>query len=545
MRLKFWLLLCCSVLAGGCFTTAISQTTTSNLKANSSVEAWIKKRVANEDVANPTSDFPDESQRVIGVPFLFDLLIKQAKTRTNSSVIVWISNVTVVGEMNLTYQQIPYDLRLEDCHFLDNIDFADSHFGKNFSVSGSTFEKFVGFKGITVEGDFDGTNCHFNNLSHDPNQGVSFQYMKIGRSLALERAEFNEDVTFLRSTVTKVFAAEGAKFLGNHASFESINIEGAFQIRKSEVNAAINFLSARTGVFEAEETHFNGIASFQSLTVNGNAFFDRSVFAQQANFYDLKVVGNVQLNGATFANALSFARATIGGNFVLSGVIALSTFSKDLSVVKVDNLIFESNSIAGPYSLNGITYRLLFAPTDEFLRFVDNAEYQTGYSDVYQNLENYYRQRQNIDAAKAVHMAWKHRERTILGKCTLCLDRRSRLWAHPFRYIFNCLHFLATGYGQYREVALGWSAVFIVIGYFVFRKKEWMEFLGTEDKRQRRYHPVWYSIALFLPIVSLFDRQNWFPKANRKKSRYYLRIHILLGYFLIPIGLAALAGLIN
>ena len=74
-----------------------------------------------------------------------------------------------------------------------------------------------------------------------------------------------------------------------------------------------------------------------------------------------------------------------------------------------------------------------------------------------------------------------------------------------------------------------------------------METQSVNDaaKYKGRYHPVWYSLATFLPIVSLPDASIWEPRQDRKLARFYLRLHIIFGYLLIPIGLAAWTGIIK
>lgn len=59
------------------------------------------------------------------------------------------------------------------------------------------------------------------------------------------------------------------------------------------------------------------------------------------------------------------------------------------------------------------------------------------------------------------------------------------------------------------------------------------------------YNPFWYSLALFLPISGLDDAKVWGPRRERKKTRLYMRLHSLLGYLLIPIGIAAWTGIIK
>ena len=211
--------------------------------------------------------------------------------------------------------------------------------------------------------------------------------------------------------------------------------------------------------------------------------------------------------------------------------------------MKADNLILQGNTIAPPYSLNGMSYRLLFANQEELLRFLDGAQYSGGYSDGYKNLETYFQRQGNFEGAKEVHVAWKKRERSALGSCTLCLSRSSRLFAHPIQYLSNWVFYLTTAYGQHLELALIWSVGFIVAGYFVFRRRKWMDPTNKAGATPQKYEPLWYSIALFLPVVNLRDKDNWTPKSPSR--RIYMRFHIIFGYLLIPIGLAAWTGIIK
>jgi hypothetical protein len=59
------------------------------------------------------------------------------------------------------------------------------------------------------------------------------------------------------------------------------------------------------------------------------------------------------------------------------------------------------------------------------------------------------------------------------------------------------------------------------------------------------YNPVWYSLDLFISIVDLRMAEDWEPKPERQWARVYMRIHIILGWILIPIGLLALTGVIR
>ena len=84
-------------------------------------------------------------------------------------------------------------------------------------------------------------------------------------------------------------------------------------------------------------------------------------------------------------------------------------------------------------------------------------------------------------------------------------------------------------------------------GAVTFRREIGMETQKPEDgpRYAGRYHPIWYSLARFLPFVSLEDAKIWTPKVHRRFARLYMRLHIILGYLLIPIGIAAWTGIIK
>ena len=59
------------------------------------------------------------------------------------------------------------------------------------------------------------------------------------------------------------------------------------------------------------------------------------------------------------------------------------------------------------------------------------------------------------------------------------------------------------------------------------------------------YSPAWYSFGLFLPVVDLEMSKVWRPRNDRRWARHYMRLHILLGWILVPLFAAGLAGLVK
>jgi hypothetical protein len=54
-----------------------------------------------------------------------------------------------------------------------------------------------------------------------------------------------------------------------------------------------------------------------------------------------------------------------------------------------------------------------------------------------------------------------------------------------------------------------------------------------------------FSLDLFLPIANLQVANLWVPKKDRRFARNYVHIHKILGALLVPIGLAAVTGIIK
>jgi hypothetical protein len=78
----------------------------------------------------------------------------------------------------------------------------------------------------------------------------------------------------------------------------------------------------------------------------------------------------------------------------------------------------------------------------------------------------------------------------------------------------------------------------------VFRKKNmqvtkaWKESL--EDNRALYYHSSWYSLDTFLPFIDLQTAKFW--TLGSKRAWIWIRVQIILGYFLVPIALLAVTG---
>ena len=93
-----------------------------------------------------------------------------------------------------------------------------------------------------------------------------------------------------------------------------------------------------------------------------------------------------------------------------------------------------------------------------------------------------------------------------------------------------------------------WSVIPVLFGWMVvFRdgKDEKKMVVQEEGYEGRAYYPFWYSLDLFLPFIDLQSAKVWIPRSDCWFRLWYMRIHTLAGWMLVPIGLAALTGLIK
>jgi hypothetical protein len=114
-------------------------------------------------------------------------------------------------------------------------------------------------------------------------------------------------------------------------------------------------------------------------------------------------------------------------------------------------------------------------------------------------------------------------------------------WSHP-RWWWNLFLDIFVLYGRDPLRVLLWFLLFVILGYFIFRKKEKMITVVETD---RPYRPFLYSIDHFFPFINLGYAKVWVPSPERKFARLYLKLHRSLAWVLIPIAILAIAGVIK
>jgi hypothetical protein len=248
------------------------------------------------------------------------------------------------------------------------------------------------------------------------------------------------------------------------------------------------------------------------------------------------------------------------------------------NMLRLDGLDYQYvRAITGPErGLTDVNRRKNHEETWETLKrvLVRSAPFS---SDVYIKLENFFRREGELDLADEVYIERKRQERQqILWP--------SRWQAFPLSWMswFGSAALDAlVRYGRQPEMAFTWCAVFVLFGCWVFRfenmkrkprRKEeieepsptelWIKYTQTPSdasshgrwwssllrflrSKSPNYLPIWYSLDQFVPLIDLKANDDWRPDPLKRFACHYLVVHKIVGAILIPIGLAALTGIVK
>ena len=523
------------------------------------MEQWVAGQAEAGEIADLNKQFPEEENRQLSAHFLETLLMG-----TRPDVKLHHNGVRIIGacldeSIDLKNAQISSEVWLKNCQFNQSVDFHEANFAGSVFFDESTFE----------------TDAHFNG-------------MKVGQTALFNKAVFKGWVDFGSADIAGHFDASEAQFKGEVKGprFESMKVRGLAFFRNAVFEGWwVNFLLADfTRNFEAQGVKFTkseGRVDFYSMKVGQIANFNDAVFEGSVDFSWADIAGNFEAQRAQFKNTVVLVMNCggkgdfTGAKFSGSAYFAKSTFldllasytrirdldarwlraerSADFTDLIVEHSADLSNADfatldlsrsvwpkdrndGAAFDMQGMSYKYICSVSKNepeshqaLLKLADQSAYS---ADVYRRLEEFFsRQGYHGDSDEAF-ITGKRREREEYF--------RSRQWS---RWLGSWMLNLLVGYGRRPWQAGIPCAVLVALGCILFSPKK-MEPQKPEDAR-RVYNRFWFSLDLFLPFVDLQADNVWKPKTNERFLRHYLRLHMMLGWILIPIVLAALTGLIK
>lgn len=167
------------------------------------------------------------------------------------------------------------------------------------------------------------------------------------------------------------------------------------------------------------------------------------------------------------------------------------------------------------------------------LAFLDRAEY---YEPAYSSYESSLKTRGQSDKADAVYFAMRDRRRYTEFRDANTVWQKTLA---GFNYIIGFGHKWLFGYGRGWVYPLVWSVFFVLAGAFIFRT-EHME--KADEQSSRAFSPIWYSLDIFVPILSLGIAKDWHPRQEHRLLQFYSKFLSLIGLIFISAMLGALTG---
>lgn len=496
--------------------TAVAQSH-STLKPNPLAEKWVLEQVAAGQTADLLERFPKEQDRVLSASFIEKLLTTSIKSIVVPRQGVRIRNAVFVESIDLENAEIPCETWLIDSHFEDKINLPKSIFRKNLSFDGSSFNE-ANFSSMKVEHTASFNNATFAGL-------VDFTAADIGLDLEAKKAQFTS------SEQEVIF--EGMK-VGRNALFEYARFAGP-------VNARIMDIGVDFKAYGVQFTNSVREVTFHRMKVGQSAFFQDAVFAGPADFTFVDIGINFEANEAKFTNteegvwfnSMKVGRHIIFDKAVFAGPVDFEFVDIGFSF-KADNVQFINFGRETILNLGGMTYKHISmgAESDSWKKLLDLVNHSAYNVQVYTNLEDFFRRQGYSDRAHEVVVAQKRRERKEILR-----------WDSVWWWLNPILEALVL-YGCSPGRILPWGAGVVFIGWFVFRRKEGMVLQKGEDVSSN-YSGLWYSLDLFLPGIDLHTANVWIPKPTRQYALHYMRVHRLLGWLIIPVGLLAFTGIIK
>jgi hypothetical protein len=237
-------------------------------------------------------------------------------------------------------------------------------------------------------------------------------------------------------------------------------------------------------------------------------------------------------------------------NAVFNGIVNLE--HSRFRILKLCSVELTNHGSTKPLQLDGMTYQSIEASVQPKICSKNTNDLpgllnMTSYSkSTYANVESFYRGQGGLEEADNIFIAQKKREREEMWK----EFKWSKIsdWSKLPALLWNYFLDFFVGYGRRPERVLLLCIGIVILGWFVFRREDDMMLQKGDqpaDEHLHRYSPIYYSLDLFLPFIDLYAAEIWIPRKDRKWHLRYMRIHAMLGWILVPVGLAALTGFIK
>jgi hypothetical protein len=337
--------------------------------------------------------------------------------------------------------------------------------------------------------------------------------MAVKGDLILRKASFQGPVDVTGSSIGGRLIADNAEFLDTDMSADLEDVRGDSSVFLRDVKFQGQVSLANTVVRDLYIERVKGILALDL----SQSEIERALRVAQSEIR--------QLN----ASSMRVAGSAVLQNLVIPERLTL----KHVEFHDLDLLQVTPPADPGHFEINGMSFAHVTAGENEnswwdLYRFVAASNYN---SQSYLQLEMFFRTQGYPDRANTVYIDMNRKERKLLP-----------LWS--LKYWLNWTLDVLVRYGREPGLALVYSVFVVGVGMAVFWKRKNMEPQKAEDA-DKPYSAFWYSVDLLTPFIDLQSADVWMPHRTWKFGTEYARVHRVLGWILVPVGIAAITGIIK
>lgn len=169
-------------------------------------EGYVLAKFKKSQVADLKEQFGSAAaKRTLRAEFLEALLAGQKEEIRQSNQRLWIRNAIVAGPMELVALTVAYDVKLEECQFMGEVDFSYTNFARNLKMMNCRFQQKAIFSKIEIQGDADFSHSKFD-------RELKFNWAAIGKGLFIEGIEAKAEADFSGSVIGQHLFGRGAIF---------------------------------------------------------------------------------------------------------------------------------------------------------------------------------------------------------------------------------------------------------------------------------------------------------------------------------------------
>jgi uncharacterized protein YjbI with pentapeptide repeats len=469
---------------------------------------------------------------------------------------VEIRNAVIEGDFILESEIIKGTVTIERTNFRDPVDCSYTTFKHLLNLNGSTFEADADFywatfkKGVSFKkSTFEKGKADFGRTRIEGDAGFTeavFEQMVIFNGTQIEGAAFFGTTTFKGKAIFT-----GAQ-IGNQAIFDGAIFKQRVSFNGAQIEKSAFF---RPATFEGKvrPVAFEGETDFMSSRVVCNAEFTLAQFKEKVFFIGALFKADILFDGTVFEKDVNFQNTSFRTCF----------FERPLHVPWPEEYEeIPQTQFNGKIDLRGCTYERIY-PTGIWKELMDRLE--TYDCQPFTQLEETFRKAGEDKLANNVYYKRKIREAAQIKIWDMKHPLKIWKWAQPFPLIWmgNRFLWLCTKYGLQPWRILLASIIIVVLGSLIFQIDTSIELKQNSEQITiaKIFYDVtsdksvphglcdgfWLSVKFFLPVEIPFGSE-WKPSSKtflRIKFSTYATILKLLGWVLVPVGVAGLTGILK